>query len=307
MIRLALGRFGPEENGHRHLPTDPETPGQPRRWSVRAAPPRRRPVREGAGGMPDVDGGGLDRLTVAVLCQYRMATTEQLHRLLAPDVRVEQTRRRLAKLRGEGLVDRVTLPQAGRLRANSRPSTGCGWRRSGRNYGAGGHPGWWLPAPVPERRRTADQEQPGQREAWRRLPALCCLTSCSSSASSSARRAAIRSAISDSTMQRIVGGTRPATRRNRRSRTDPTRQTIKNAGSRPRPARAPRPSHQSPRPARSKMARAHSRQVVRIAVRECAPHRDRFTQREELKSGCGRESSPLDAQHRAHIRGRCGR
>ncbi|WTK99105.1 replication-relaxation family protein (plasmid) [Streptomyces sp. NBC_01508] len=46
-----------------------------------------------------------------------MGTTQQLHRVLAPRVRIEQTRRRLAKLRAEGLVDRVTLPQAGRLRA----------------------------------------------------------------------------------------------------------------------------------------------------------------------------------------------
>jgi hypothetical protein len=58
----------------------------------------------------------MDRLALAVLTQYRMATTEQLHLLLAPDVRIEQTRRRLAKLRGEGLVERITLPQAGRLR-----------------------------------------------------------------------------------------------------------------------------------------------------------------------------------------------
>ncbi|MGW6925620.1 replication-relaxation family protein [Streptomyces sp. NPDC054950] len=57
----------------------------------------------------DVDAGGGDRL--AVLVQYRMATTEQMHLITAPRVRVEQTRRRLAKLRAEGLVDRITLPQ----------------------------------------------------------------------------------------------------------------------------------------------------------------------------------------------------
>ncbi|WST00220.1 replication-relaxation family protein [Streptomyces phaeochromogenes] len=39
-----------------------------------------------------------------------------MHRVIAPGVRVEQTRRRMAKLRNEGLVDRITLPQAGRLR-----------------------------------------------------------------------------------------------------------------------------------------------------------------------------------------------
>ncbi|WHM35085.1 replication-relaxation family protein [Streptomyces sp. BPPL-273] len=66
--------------------------------------------------MTDVDTGSRDRLAVAVLAQYRMATTEQMHLILSPDVRIEQTRRRLAKLRGEGLIDRVTLPQAGRTR-----------------------------------------------------------------------------------------------------------------------------------------------------------------------------------------------
>ncbi|MFJ9026421.1 replication-relaxation family protein [Streptomyces sp. NPDC102259] len=49
-----------------------------------------------------------------MLVQYRMATTEQMHLITAPGVRIEQTRRRLAKLRAEGLVDRITLPQAGR-------------------------------------------------------------------------------------------------------------------------------------------------------------------------------------------------
>ncbi|MER6424077.1 replication-relaxation family protein [Streptomyces sp. NPDC001137] len=67
--------------------------------------------------MTDVDTGGGDRLALAVLTQYRMATTEQMHRVIAPGVRSEQTRRRLAKLRAEGLIDRITLPQAGRLRA----------------------------------------------------------------------------------------------------------------------------------------------------------------------------------------------
>lgn len=66
--------------------------------------------------MSDVDAGGGDRLALAVLTQYRMATTEQMHRVIAPGVRIEQTRRRMAKLRDEGLVDRITLPRAGRLR-----------------------------------------------------------------------------------------------------------------------------------------------------------------------------------------------
>lgn len=64
--------------------------------------------------MLDVDTGGADRLAVVV--QYRMATTEQVHLLVAPGVRIEQTRRRLAKLRAEGLVDRLTAPRAGRTR-----------------------------------------------------------------------------------------------------------------------------------------------------------------------------------------------
>ncbi|GHA70864.1 hypothetical protein GCM10010372_82430 [Streptomyces tauricus] len=66
--------------------------------------------------MVNVDAGGGDRLALAVLVQYRMATTEQLHLLTAPGVRIEQTRRQLAKFRSEGLVDRVTLPQATRAR-----------------------------------------------------------------------------------------------------------------------------------------------------------------------------------------------
>ncbi|GGJ60117.1 replication-relaxation family protein [Streptomyces brasiliensis] len=66
--------------------------------------------------MVKVDAGGGDWLALAVLAQYRMATTEQMHRVIAPGVRIEQTRRRLAKLRNEGLIDRITLPQAGRTR-----------------------------------------------------------------------------------------------------------------------------------------------------------------------------------------------
>ncbi|MEU0032066.1 replication-relaxation family protein [Streptomyces sp. NPDC006335] len=63
-----------------------------------------------------VDAGGGDRLALAVLVQYRMATTEQMHWVIAPGVRIEQTRRRLARLREEGLIERITLPQAGRRR-----------------------------------------------------------------------------------------------------------------------------------------------------------------------------------------------
>ncbi|WP_234047977.1 replication-relaxation family protein [Streptomyces liliifuscus] len=66
--------------------------------------------------MPNVDAGAGDRLALAVLVQYRMATTEQMHWVIAPEVRIEQTRRRLARLREAGLVDRITLPGAGRTR-----------------------------------------------------------------------------------------------------------------------------------------------------------------------------------------------
>ncbi|MFE3270976.1 replication-relaxation family protein [Streptomyces sp. NPDC059215] len=62
------------------------------------------------------DAGAGDRLALAVLAQFRMATTEQVHLVISPGVRIEQTRRRLAKLRAEGLVDRITLAQAGRTR-----------------------------------------------------------------------------------------------------------------------------------------------------------------------------------------------
>ncbi|MEU0413620.1 replication-relaxation family protein [Streptomyces griseorubiginosus] len=66
--------------------------------------------------MIGVDVGEGDRLAMAVLVQYRMVTTEQMHWVIAPGVRIEQTRRRLARLREEGLIDRITLPQAGRRR-----------------------------------------------------------------------------------------------------------------------------------------------------------------------------------------------
>ncbi|MGI5135588.1 MULTISPECIES: replication-relaxation family protein [unclassified Streptomyces] len=66
--------------------------------------------------MMKVGAGGGDWLARAVLAQYRMATAEQMHRVIAPRVRIEQTRRRLVKLRSEGLIDRITLPQAGRTR-----------------------------------------------------------------------------------------------------------------------------------------------------------------------------------------------
>ncbi|MEU1192735.1 replication-relaxation family protein [Streptomyces sp. NPDC005859] len=89
-----------------------------------------------------VDAGGGDRLALAVLVQYRMATTEQMHLITAERVRIEQTRRRLAKLRAEGLVDRITLPQAGRGRVWFATGTGCRSLRSGRSCGAGGRRGW---------------------------------------------------------------------------------------------------------------------------------------------------------------------
>ncbi|MEU3787724.1 replication-relaxation family protein [Streptomyces sp900129855] len=81
--------------------------------------------------MIGVDVGSGDRMALGVLAQYRMATTEQMHRVIAPEVRIEQTRRRLARLRVEGLVDRITLPQAGRTRVWFPTSHGvqlaCEW------------------------------------------------------------------------------------------------------------------------------------------------------------------------------------
>ncbi|MFF0088278.1 hypothetical protein ACFYR1_53245 [Streptomyces canus] len=44
-----------------------------------------------------------------------MAATEHMHQMIAPSVRIERTRPR-ARLRTEGLVDRITLPQAGRMK-----------------------------------------------------------------------------------------------------------------------------------------------------------------------------------------------
>ncbi|MFE5039194.1 replication-relaxation family protein [Streptomyces sp. NPDC056683] len=67
--------------------------------------------------MIGMDVGSGDRMALGVLAQYRMATTEQMHRVIAPEVRIEQIRRRMARLRVEGLVDRITLWQAGRTRA----------------------------------------------------------------------------------------------------------------------------------------------------------------------------------------------
>ncbi|MFE5141330.1 replication-relaxation family protein [Streptomyces fagopyri] len=64
--------------------------------------------------IPDTGAG--DRLALAVLAQYRMATTEQVHLVISPGVRIDQTRRRLAKLRAGGLIDRITLAQARRTR-----------------------------------------------------------------------------------------------------------------------------------------------------------------------------------------------
>ncbi|MFF2431629.1 hypothetical protein [Streptomyces mirabilis] len=40
--------------------------------------------------MIGVDVGSGDRLALGVLTQYRMATTEQMHRVIAPSVRIEQ-------------------------------------------------------------------------------------------------------------------------------------------------------------------------------------------------------------------------
>lgn len=59
----------------------------------------------------------IDHQVVAALYQFRMATAEQLRVLHTPDSKPELMRRRLRKLKDEGLVEDVVLPQAGRLRA----------------------------------------------------------------------------------------------------------------------------------------------------------------------------------------------
>lgn len=72
-----------------------------------------------------------EKAPLGMLARYRMATTEQMHRVIAPEVRIEQTRRRLARLRVEGLVDRIPLPQAGGARVWFPTSYGvqlaCEW------------------------------------------------------------------------------------------------------------------------------------------------------------------------------------
>ncbi|MER7577947.1 replication-relaxation family protein [Streptomyces sp. NPDC126514] len=52
-----------------------------------------------------MDAGSGGQLALGVLVQHRMATTEQIHRVSALEVRIEQSRRRLARLCAEGLVD----------------------------------------------------------------------------------------------------------------------------------------------------------------------------------------------------------
>ncbi|MDH6107850.1 DNA-binding HxlR family transcriptional regulator [Kitasatospora sp. MAP12-15] len=59
----------------------------------------------------------IDHAVVAALYQFRMATAEQLRTLHTPGSRPELMRRRLRRLKDEGLVEDVTLPQAGKLRA----------------------------------------------------------------------------------------------------------------------------------------------------------------------------------------------
>ncbi|AIS02393.1 hypothetical protein [Streptomyces glaucescens] len=66
--------------------------------------------------MIGVDAGSGNRLALGVLPQYLMATTEQIHRVIAPEVRIEQTRWRLAKLRAEGAGRPDHPAQAGRTR-----------------------------------------------------------------------------------------------------------------------------------------------------------------------------------------------
>ncbi len=62
--------------------------------------------------------------------------------------RIEQTRRRLAKLRVEGLVDRITLPRAGRTRVSFATHYGadvaCEWPER-----SGSLPSWVRTVPRP--------------------------------------------------------------------------------------------------------------------------------------------------------------
>ncbi|MEU6237793.1 replication-relaxation family protein [Kitasatospora sp. NPDC047058] len=59
----------------------------------------------------------IDHAVIAALYQSRMATAEQLRVLHTPNSKPELMRRRLRRLKVEGLVEDVTLPQAGKLRA----------------------------------------------------------------------------------------------------------------------------------------------------------------------------------------------
>ncbi|MER5353365.1 replication-relaxation family protein [Kitasatospora sp. NPDC002551] len=59
----------------------------------------------------------IDHAVVAALFQFRMATAEQLRVLHTPGSGPELMRRRLRRLKEEGLVEDVVLPQAGKLRA----------------------------------------------------------------------------------------------------------------------------------------------------------------------------------------------
>ncbi|MER5603831.1 replication-relaxation family protein [Streptomyces sp. NPDC002265] len=97
--------------------------------------------------MTNVDAGVGDRLALAVLVQYRMATTEQMHLAIAPQVRIEQTRRRLAKLRGrppKAVLDRT----AARLRvghALTVTETGLTFLKDARRRGDVCQPLDWIP------------------------------------------------------------------------------------------------------------------------------------------------------------------
>lgn len=127
--------------------------------------------------MRDADAGGTDHLALAVSVQYRMATTGQLHLLPAPDARIEQTRWRLAKLRAEGLMDRITLPRTGKLRVRL-PVRGAGHRRVARatrpaalEDGLGPHRGTAADRTRTDRRRGRTRLRPKRPPPWRCVPA----------------------------------------------------------------------------------------------------------------------------------------
>nr|WP_282190409.1 hypothetical protein [Streptomyces sp. RLB1-33] len=61
-----------------------------------------------------------------------------MHRVIAPEVRIEQTRRRLARLRADGLVDRITCRRPDEPECGSPPRTACNSPLTGPRCAASG-------------------------------------------------------------------------------------------------------------------------------------------------------------------------